>query len=364
MTFHAPWMLTFLVLCPLIWVQWLRRHPHAAVRFSSVDWLKRHGHSFRVSARVLLPLLRTLAVATLIVCIARPQKGNEETRIYSEGIAIQLIVDRSTSMLAEDFTNESGEPINRLEVVKTVVEDFVLGTGDLEGRPDDLVGLVSFAGYPDSKCPLTLDHAFLSEALRQTQIVSPEEGREEDGTAIGDALALAVEKLRDLDRRRDVSEANRIKSRIIILLTDGENNRGDIDPLKAAELAATYDIKAYTIGAGTDGYAPMPVKDPFGGTFRRQTRVTIDEETLKTIAETTGGKYFRAKNSASLRNIYKEIDELEKTKTEEKRFMQYTELATHPVQLAGFEWPPLLGLALVLLALEITLTNTLLRKIP
>ncbi len=364
MTLHAPWMLTLLVLLPLIWWQWLRRHPHAAIRFSSIDWLKRNNQSLRVSARILLPLLRTLAVAILILCIARPQKGNEETRIYSEGIAIQLIVDRSSSMLAEDFTNNQGQPINRLAVVKSVVEEFVLGSDDLKGRPDDLVGLVSFAGFADSKCPLTLDHEFLAKTLRQTNIVQPEEGREEDGTAIGDALALAVEKLRDLDRRRDVSEANRIKSRIAILLTDGENNRGDIEPEKAAEIAQAFDIKVYTIGAGTDGYANMPVRDVFGSVFRRQARVFIDEETLKSIASVTGGQYFRAKDSASLKNIYKEINELEKTKTEEKRFMQYTELATHAVTLDGFKLPPLLAIALSLLATEILLTNTALRKIP
>lgn len=364
MTFHNPWMLTLLALLPLIWWQWLRQHPHAAIRFSSTHWLRRNGQSLRTSARILLPLLRTLAAAILIICLARPQKGNEETRIYSEGIAIQLIVDRSSSMAAEDFTNKRGQNINRLAVVKSVVEDFVLGVDDLQGRPDDLVGLVSFAGYADSTCPLTLDHEFLAETIRQTEIVSPEEGREEDGTAIGDALALAVEKLRDLDRRRDVSEANRIKSRIAILLTDGENNKGDVEPEKAAEIAQAFNIKVYTIGAGTDGIAKMPVTDPFGIVHYRPTRVSIDEETLNRIASVTGGKYFRATDSESLKNIYKEIDELEKTKTEEKRFMQYTELATHTVTLAGVKLPPLLAVALTLLTLEILLTNTMLRKIP
>lgn len=360
MIWHTPWMLCLLVLLPLIWWRWLRRAPHGCVRFSSVAWLKRQGASFRVKARHVIPLMRTLTVGLLIICLARPQKGNEETRVFSEGIAIQMLVDRSSSMKAMDFA-VGGKRVDRLAAVKNVFKDFVLGGKELKGRPDDLIGMVSFAGFADSNCPLTLDHAFLIETLDDIEIVDE---RSEDGTAIGDALGLAVERLRDLDRRRDVVEANRIKGKVIILLTDGENNAGDISPEKAAELAKTYGIKVYTIGVGTTGVAPMPVPDPFGGIDLRRVRVTVDEDTLKRIAGITGGRFWRATDTNSLREIYTEINALEKTKTEEKRYMQFAELATEGVRLGSFNVPPLLAFVFGLLAAEILLVNTRFRKVP
>lgn len=363
MIWHSPWMLALAALATLVWWRWLRRQPHAAVRFSSTEWLRRQGATLRAKARHLLPVLRTLAVVLLAICLARPQKGNEETRIFSEGIAIQLVVDRSSSMLAMDFALE-GRRVDRLAAVKRVIRDFIIGGEGLAGRPDDLIGLISFAGYADSVCPLTLDHAFLMETVDQTQIVSPEEGREEDGTAIGEGLALAVERLRDLDRRPGVAEANKVKSKIIILLTDGENNRGDIKPEKAAEIAKAFGLKVYTIGAGTTGVAPMPVKDLFGGTVMQSVRVSVDEESLQQIAEATGGKFFRATDTESLREIYAEIDQLEKTKTEEKRYMQYVEIATEGVALGSVRVPPVLALVLAVLGLEVVLANTRLRKVP
>ncbi len=363
MTWREPWMLCLLALPITIWWRWIRRTPHAAVRFSSLAWLKQRGGSLRTRARHVIPLLRTLAVGLLVVCLARPQQPNQETRIFSEGIAIQMLVDRSSSMMAMDFTID-GRQVNRLEAVKRVFNDFVIGDGDLDGRPDDLIGMISFAGFADSKCPLTLDHSFLLEALDQTEIVTPEEGREEDGTAIGDAIALSVGRLAELDVRRNASSTSRIKSKIMILLTDGENNRGDFTPEKASTLAANKGIKIYTIGAGTTGFAPVPMRDPFGVTVMRPTRVSIDEATLKQIASITGGQYWRAKDTASLREIYAEIDELERTETEEKRYFQYAELATESVRGWGVTWPPILMVAAGLLALEVLLVNTRFRKVP
>jgi Ca-activated chloride channel family protein len=364
MTLHNPEMLALLVVVPLIWWRWLRRSQHAAMRFSSVDHLQRQGRTWRVRARHTIPLLRTLAVVLLVLCLARPQKGNEQTRISSKGIAIQLIVDRSSSMRALDFTLD-GQRANRLAAVKRVVHDFVVGDGDeLEGRPDDLIGMIVFAGYADSRCPLTLDHGYLRETLERTEIVQPEEGRDEDGTAIGDAIALGVEKLRDLDRRRNLRDAGKVKSKIMVLLTDGRNNRGDVSPAKAAEIAAAFGIKIYTIGAGTKGLAPMPGVDLFGRETLFPVEVSIDEDTLRTVADVTGGQYFRATDTKSLREIYAEIDKLEKSKTEEKRYMQYSELATRALSLGPVTLPPLLLVVLGLLACEAILANTLFRKIP
>ena len=353
-------LILLVLLLPLVWWRWARRSPHSAVRFSSVAWLKRHGGSLRTKARHLLPILRTLAVGLLVVCLARPQKGNEETRILSEGIAIQMVVDRSSSMQAMDFT-VGGMPTDRLAAVKDVFRKFVLGEEDLGGRPDDLIGMVSFARYADGSCPLTLDHSFLVQTLDQVDIVQE---RAEDGTAIGDAVALAVERLRDLDRRRDVVEANRVKGKVIILLTDGENNAGDISPEKAAELANTYGIKMYTIGAGTSGFAPVPVQDPFGNVRMQPMRVTVDEATLKKMAAITSGRFWRATDTNSLQEIYAEIDKLEKTETEEKRYKQYAELATEGVKLGSIPLPPILAVVFGLMAIEVLLANTALRKVP
>ncbi len=363
LAWRYPWSLGLLLLLVPIWWRWLGRKPHAAVRFSSITWLQEQGRSWRIKTRHLLPVLRTVTVGLLVVCLARPQQPNQETRIFSQGIAIQMLVDRSSSMRAMDFHIE-GRRVDRLAAVKKVFKEFVLGADDLAGRPDDLIGMITFAGYADSRCPLTLDHAFLVETLDQTGIVSPEEGRDEDGTAIGDAIALAVERLRDLERRRQVTPTRKIKSKIMILLTDGENNRGDFSPQKAAELAAAFGIKIYTIGAGTTGIAPMPVRDAFGAVHMQPTRVSIDEATLKQVASITDGRYWRATDTESLREIYAEINELEKTETEEKRYFQYAELATEAVRIRGLRIPPLLAIVGAALALEIIMANTRLRKVP
>jgi len=360
--FHesSRWALVLLVLIPLIWWRIYLRQKPTAVKFSSTEPLKQLAGSWRVRMRWLLPTLRTLALILLIVALARPRKGNEQTRIPAEGIAIQLIVDRSGSMQAMDF-KIAGERVDRLTAVRNVVEDFVIGEEDLPGRPDDLIGMISFAGYADSKCPLTLDHGYLIETLDQTKIVT---AREEDGTAIGDAIALGVERLRTLTEQRRIRGTCKIKSKIIILLTDGENNRGDIDPLQAAEIATTFGIKIYTIGAGTKGFAPVQVTDPFGQKYLQKMQVNIDEDTLRKIADATEGQYFRATDTDSLRNIYAEIDKLEKTKTVEKRYFQYKELATQAIKLGPVQVPPILLCVFIILAAELILGNTWLRRIP
>jgi len=369
--FARPMFLTLLVLLPLVGWRWSRRKRRTAIRFSTLGPLRAAGTTWAVRARYVVPGLRMLAVGLLIVCLARPQKGDEETRIFSEGIAIQLLVDRSSSMLAEDFSIE-GERVNRLEAVKAVAASFVLGDAksDLPGRPNDLVGMIAFAGFADSFCPLTLDHAYVAETLAQTEIVDPA-NRDEDGTAIGDALALAVLRMRDLAKHREAMQLNRVKSKVMVLLTDGEQTRGDLTPEKGAELAKAEDIRVYTIGVGTRGMAPMPSVDLFGRKRMVPTPVSIDEETLKRVAQITGGEYFRATDTDSLRRIYARIDELEKTETEEKRYLQTAELATQAVTL-DVSWlpgwlrttPPLLLVVLGLLAIEVVLANTRFRRIP
>ncbi|HEY3246213.1 MAG TPA: VWA domain-containing protein, partial [Phycisphaerae bacterium] len=274
---HSPLYLLLLALVPLIWWRWLARSRHAAVRFSSLTALTsaQNAVPVRVRARVLIPVLRSLAVITLIICLARPQKGNEQTRIFSEGIAIQAVVDVSGSMESLDFELD-GKKANRLDVLRKVFREFVTGEGRaLPGRPDDLIGLITFAGYADSKCPLTLDHTTVLDLLKDAKTVSgietqrqanrlqrelfqaqqeanPTRAREigvelkliqeEGGTAIGDGLGLAVKELSELDRRRG-DKAAKVKSRIVILMTDGQNNSGILEPKEAGKLAATYGIK-------------------------------------------------------------------------------------------------------------------------
>lgn len=359
-SFHQPWALLLLPLAALPW--WgARRERRPTLVYSSTEPLEQVGRTWAVRLQPLPRVLRTLTVAMLVLCLAQPRKGNQQTRLKSEGIAIQLVVDRSGSMSALDLS-PPGRRVDRLDTVKTVVRDFVIGGGGLRGRTDDLAGAIVFAAQADSICPLTLDHAFLVESLGKVKLAR---GRGEDGTAIGDGLALAVERLKTLDQQRLLAGAQKIKSRIIILLTDGENNAGDIEPRKAAELAATFGIKVYTIGAGTRGMAPSLVVDPFTGQERyNQVPVSIDEDTLRDIATKTGGSYFRATDAESLRAIYATIDKMEKTSSEEKRYLNYRELATEWVRVGPLTLPPLLLVAFALGLVEVVLSNTWLRRIP
>jgi len=296
----------------------------------------------------------------LIISLARPQEGRQQTVTESEGIAIEMVVDRSGSMQALDFKID-GEHVDRLTAIKNVAAKFVMGDDGLDGRFSDLVGLITFAGHADGVTPPTLDHGFLTSSLNQTEIVT---ARSEDGTAIGDAIALAVEKLNALDENRD----EKVKSKIIILLTDGENTAGELEPVAAAELAQTLGIKIYTIGVGTKGQAPIPVRDPFSGRQGiRIMAVNIDEATLKKVAEVTEGKYYRAVDTDSLSEIYKEIDLLEKTIVETENFVDYRELAVESYRFGSIlgggsikVWPTLL-IAFCLLAASIVLQNSWLR---
>lgn len=361
MTFHpeAVWLLLLGLLIPVALWSTVRRGKRPPVVFSDVEGARLAGRSFRTRLRWVPTALRILVLSLLVVSLARPVKANEQTRVSVEGVAMQMLVDRSSSMLAEDFEVD-GRRSNRLEAVKRVGAEFIAGGDELPGRPNDLIGLIAFAGYADSLSPMTLDHAHLLNAmggLRNVEIAS------EDGTAIGDAVALAVERLRDVGERAEETDRQRIKSRVIVLLTDGENTAGAIEPLVAADLAQTYGIKIYTIGVGTRGVALAPVQTPFGRELR-PTRVNIDEDTLTRMAEVTGGRYFRATDTDSLERIYETIDELEKTETEQRRYLQYVDYAVEPMRLGGLSLPPLLLFAFGLLALEQFLALTVFRTLP
>lgn len=355
--FYSPGYLLLLLIIPcLAWWRFFSNRDQASVPFSNLDAAFQLPRTLRQRLIWLPDVLLLIALSVLIVALARPRDGRQRTVSSSEGIAIELVVDRSGSMQAMDFRID-GERVDRLRAIKNVVSKFVLGGDELEGRFNDLVGLATFAGYADAITPPTLDHGFLVGTLNQTQIVDQ---RNEDGTAIGDAIALATEKLNALDARQD----SKIKSKIIILLTDGESNAGALEPLQAAELAETLGIKVYTIGVGTKGQAPFPVRDPFSGReVLRAMEVNIDEDTLTQIAEKTGGRYFRATDTDSLESIYREIDELEKTKVESKQFVEYRELAVEDYPTRWATVPPLLSIVMVLLLIRTALQTFWLREL-
>ena len=352
MRFAAPQAFLLLTLLPLVAWFYLRRGRTATVRFSSLRRVGSLRRSVRLRARPLLLVLRLAALALLIVAIARPQTSRSETRVSTEGIALEMVVDRSSSMRAEmDF---EGERLNRLEVVKRVFTEFVVGNGDdLPGRPHDLIGMIAFARFADTAAPLVRAHDALVQFVLGTKIVQFEA---EDGTAIGDALALAAARLKraeeDIARWMESGNAGafKIKSKAIILLTDGRNNAGDMTPGQAAALARDWGIKIYAIGIG-GGEEFITVRTPLG-TVRVPTG-GMDEATLRTVAEVSGGRYFVAADGDALRNVYREIDRLEKTEIETLELSQHDE-AFLPYALAA---------GLLLLA-EIFLSNTWLRRAP
>ena len=353
--FFSPWYFLLLLLLPLVAWRLFAPRRNPAVRFSSVNLARQVTPTLRQRMTWLPGALTIAALLAMIVGLAQPREGREQTVTDSEGIAIEMVVDRSGSMQAMDFQVD-GEHVDRLTAIKNVAGKFVAGGDKLNGRFSDLVGLITFAGYADGETPPTLDHAFLVSQLNSTQIVND---RSEDGTAIGDAISLAVEKLNALDAR----QKEKVRSKVVILLTDGENNAGQLDPIQAAELAETMGIKVYTIGVGTKGQAPMPVEDPFSGRKVIQwVPVSIDEVTLTKIAAITGGKYFRATDTDSLEKIYSEIDLLEKSKVEAQHFTDYRELAIQPYTAAKFSVPPILFVAFVLLAARLLLQQIWLRE--
>jgi Ca-activated chloride channel family protein len=326
-SFASPGFLYALVLIPLLVAWYIRRHKEdtSDIRYSTLLPFRSFKPGIRERLRHLPFALRMLGVALLIVALARPQTTASGQNIYAEGIDIAMLLDISTSMLAEDF-----QP-NRVEAAKEVAQHFI------EGRHNDRIGLVIFAGQSFTQCPMTLDYRVLKNLLRQ---VRP--GMVEDGTAIGMAIAQGVNRLKD----------SKAKSKVMILLTDGMNNRGEIDPLTAAQIAETFNIRIYTIGVGTVGEAPYPVQTPFGIRYQN-IPVDVDEKTLAQIADMTGGRYFRATNNKALKEIYDEIDKLEKTRIEVKAYRSYTEL-----------FYPWAGLGLLSLLAEFLLAGTVLRKLP
>lgn len=328
MRFLYPHLLWLLLLLPLLAVMRGRIGAAPSLIFSSTSLVGALAKPRKTSPAMLTMALRLGALALLILAAARPQLGNTTTEVKASGIDILLAVDVSGSMEAMDFTLNN-TPVNRLEVVKKVVDEFI------EQRPNDRIGLVGFGGRPYLICPLTLDHSWLRKRLESLSI-----GMVEDGTAIGSAIGSGINRLRDQDS----------KSRILILLTDGMNNAGRIPPLVAAEAAETMGIKVYTIGAGTRGEAPIPVTDGFGRKRIRMARVDIDEQTLTEVAEKTGAQYFRATDTKSLARIYDEINRMETTTRTIKRFEHYREL-----------FPYLALAALALLALELGAGR---RKLP
>jgi len=327
---HPYFLLLLLVLPFLAWLR-ARQIKEAAFLYSSVTLLRGVANLKRSSARAFLIRLRWLILVLCILAMARPRLSEGKTSVKASGIDIVVALDLSMSMAAMDF-EKNGERLNRLDIAKDVLESFV------DKRTNDRLGLVAFAGRAYIAAPLTLDHDFFQLNLDRLQL-----GIVEDGTAIGSALTAALNRLRDVES----------KSRIVILMTDGQNNSGKVPPLTAAEAAEALGVKIYTIGVGTKGMAPYPQKDPFGRTNFVQMKVNIDEETLKGIADKTGGKYYRADNSESFRQIYEEIDSLEKTEVE---MQQYTK---HEVLAAWFLLP-----GLILLILEMILNNTIWRKLP
>jgi len=337
------WALLLLLLLPILWVMWLRPQRRPVIRFSGLQALRAAARPWHRHLRLLLPVLRTVVLGCLIVAAARPQTPNESRRVRVEGIAIEMVLDTSGSMLEGDLSNRR-ERATRLDVVKDVFRRFVRGDDDLPGRPNDLIGMLRFARYADSVCPLTLDHDALLTVLKQTEVPVDRFGQprpEAQATAIGDGLALAVERLKDLKRTTGSGNQLIITSRIVILLTDGENNAGMITPAQAGELAATYGIKVYTILAGTG--------QSMGWGFRRE----VDDTDLQGIADVTGGRHFRARDRAALEEIYKQIDDLERTQTEEHSFVEWGELS--------WAW---LMTAFACLCIQTLLSATLLRKTP
>ncbi|CAG0995494.1 hypothetical protein ANRL2_03534 [Anaerolineae bacterium] len=326
-TFANPEFLWGLLIIPVLVYWYIRRHRRAFsdVRFSTLAAFADATPTWRERLRHAPLVLRMIVIAAVIVGMARPQTTSQGEDIYTEGIDIAMLLDISGSMLAEDF-----QP-NRIKAAKAVAQEFI------DGRRNDRIGLVIFAGQSFTQCPMTTDYRVLKDLLRQV-----EPGMVEDGTAIGMAIAQGVNRLKD----------GKAKSKVMILLTDGVNNRGEIDPITAAQIAQTFDIRIYTVGVGTVGEAPYPVQTPFGTRYQN-VPVDVDEKTLSSIATMTGAQYFRAKNNRALKQIYAEIDQLEKTRIEVKSYRSYTE------RFAPWAW-----LALAVLLLELLVSGVILRKVP
>ncbi|MBI4566199.1 MAG: VWA domain-containing protein [Planctomycetes bacterium] len=348
--FQDPIWIAAIVPIVLVSAWSLRRERKFAVLFSSLRGLRSLPVTAAQRVKRILPNVRIAGLSCLALAMARPQQGHEEFRLRGEGIAIEMAIDRSGSMQAMDF-EESGQRRRRLDVVKRVFRDFVAGRGKLSGRPDDLIGLVVFGGFAEGRCPLTLDHGALLQILEDVDIPKPlrdargkvlnaELYEEEMATAIGDAIVLGVERLKAVPA----------KSKVLILLSDGVSNAGVADPLQAAEVAKAFGVKVYTIGVGSTGTAPFPAEDAFGRSVLVRRQVELNEATLKRIAEATGGRYFNARGTAALEEVYAAIDQLEKTETEGVVYTEYKE---------WFHVPLIAGALLILGELALSMTRFL-----
>ncbi len=319
MMFRYPYLFLLLLIIPLlVYLRYYRRR-RPRVRFSDLYGIRNLYPGFGVLIQPLFPILYTIGLVLLVIALARPQKGLVQREVHTEGVDIILLVDVSPSMAAEDFSTVS-ERMNRLDAAKKVIDSFI------RSRPDDRIGVVAFAAVPYSIAPLTLDHGWI---LQQVQRL--ESGSLGDATGIGDSLASAVNRLRE-------SEA---KSKLVILLTDGVNNTGEITPANAAQAAKALGIKVYTVAAGTEGIVRIPMQSPFGGTHYTRQRSEIDEATLQMIAEETGARFFRATDLNSLQDVYDEIDTMEKTEMDIEQYTRFEE-----------RFMPFAAGALILLALE------------
>lgn len=327
MEFAQPyWFLLLLLLPVLFGIEWKRSRGYTGLKYSSTDSASGVKKTIWTRMRMVPVLLRTAGLILLVVALARPQIKNVTRERFAEGLDIIMVLDTSTSMRAQDF-----KP-NRFEAAREVGKEFI------DARTSDRIGLVVFAAKAYTQTPLTLDYEFLKRMMDEIDV-----GVIEDGTAIGTALAMATNRLKDTEA----------KSKVVILLTDGQNNRGEVDPVTAAEVAEALDVRVYAIGVGAHGQAPVVIDHPFAGRQRRMMEVDIDEDMLESVAAKTGGKYFRATNTEALRTVYEEIGELEKTKIEERVYTDFEE--RYPI----FLWP-----ALGLFLLEIGLASTRLRRFP
>lgn len=325
--FAHPWFFLLFIIIPLliVWYWFKHKQKYSEISFSSIEAFTKVKRSIKVKLIHSLFVLRILVMSLLIIALARPQKSLSKKDIKVEGIDIIMTMDISGTMLAEDFSP------NRLEASKEVAMDFI------NSRPNDRIGLVVFSGEAFTQCPLTSDHAVLFNLFSSIKY-----GMIDDGTALGDALATSVNRLK----------GSKAVSKVIILLTDGINNTGSIDPQTAADIAKMFGIRVYTIGVGTMGMARYPFQN-MGVTQYQNVEVKIDEELLKNIANTTNGKYFRATNKEKLESIYKEIDKLEKSKIDVTEYQNRKEM-----------FLPFIIIASLLLLLEILLKNTIFRTIP
>jgi Ca-activated chloride channel family protein len=328
--FADPLYLLGLLILPLMIYWYLRgaKRQSGKIKYSDIGLLKQLKPSVKQRLRHLLFGMRVLAIGVLVLALARPQSSSKEEEVSTEGVDIILAIDVSSSMLAEDF-----RPHNRLEAVKLVAKDFI------EGRKNDRLGMVVFAGESFTQCPLTLDYGVLLTLLDQIQVAD----KDWDGTAIGMGIVNAVNRLRD----------SKAKSKVVILLTDGVNNKGQVDPITAARVAQTFGIKIYTIGAGKRGTAMYPVDHDVFGKQYVPMQVEIDEDVLREIAKITDARYFRATDEKKLKDIYNEIGKMEQTKIEVKEYTRYEEFFIY-----------FLTLGLTLLLLELILSNTVFKKLP